>query len=265
MSSSGTLLLRASCTTNVVRGFSKSCYLYTKSPFERAIEDESLTQAIGLLSKLQVPYSYRKSSAKASYAVLVPFCHNEQKEPCLLLTQRSATMRTDRGMIAFPGGLQDESDTEDHVTTALRETHEEIGVDPSKIKTHGVGSCFSTRNNMGVIYPVVGRINLDFDSKDGGPFYLNRDEVQAVHLIPLKDLCDTNNWRYTRWKRPGTSMSIALPVYRDNLLNDNGIPRMWGITAVITHFVLSAILPQEYKFHFDILAPLVQSDVPEEA
>ena len=29
-------------------------------------------------------------------------------------------------MIAFPGGLQDESDTGDHVTTALRETHEEI-------------------------------------------------------------------------------------------------------------------------------------------
>lgn len=251
------LWMRQAITLSTNRCFSSSSGQQIKSPFEKALQKESLNEAVRLLSTLKIPYNYKRSSTKASYAVLVPLCYNKNQEPCLLLTQRSSTMRTDRGMIAFPGGLQDESDTGDHVTTALRETHEEIGVDPSKITTYGVLTGFATRNNLGVIHPVLGSIQLDFASSEG-PFYLNREEVEAVHLIPLHDLCRVENWRYTRWKRPGTNACIALPVYRDSLLNDNQAPRLWGITAVITHFVMSAILPDQYKFQYEILAHGVQ-------
>jgi 8-oxo-dGTP pyrophosphatase MutT (NUDIX family) len=227
------------------------------SPFEKAIEYESIKEAVNFLENLKIPINYRRSAIKSSYAVLVAFCRNKQGDPCLLYTQRSQTMRTDRGMISFPGGLQDETDTGDHITTALRETHEEIGVDPSRVIAHGVGAHFATRNNFGVIYPVLGSMNLDWSSNQ--PFYLNKEEVEAVHLIPLKDLCNTSNWRYTRWKRPGASHCIALPVYRDSILNDKTAPRLWGITGIITHFVMSAILPNEYKFDFEILSHITHT------
>ena len=160
--------------------------------------------------------------------------------------------------MSFPGGMQDQEDGGDHVKTALRETQEEIGVESCQIKVYGVGTCFSTQDRRGLIYPVVASVDLDFT---GDPFHLNREEVHDVHLIPLKDLCNFSCWRYTRWKRPGSDNSIALPVYRDIVLNDCNTPRLWGITALITHFVLMAVLPTEYRFQFDLFAPVVAKDV----
>lgn len=248
------LIYNSHCTIGSIRCCNTQ--VKSKSPFEEAIKHDKLNEAVTFLSKLKIPINYRSSATKTSYAVLVPFCRNRDGEPCLLYTQRSRMLRTDRGMLSFPGGLQDESDTGDHVTTALRETHEEIGVDPSRVIPHGVGTGFATRNNLGVLYPVIGSLNLDWSQSQ--PFHINKDEVEAVHLIPLKDLCNLNHWRYTRWKRHGASHAIALPVYRDSILNDKTAPRLWGITGIITHFVMNTILPNEYKFDFEIMSHITK-------
>jgi 8-oxo-dGTP pyrophosphatase MutT (NUDIX family) len=54
----------------------------------------------------------------------------EEPEPSLLFTERAATLRRHPGEVSFPGGLAEPEDA-GLVQTALRETHEEIGLDPA--------------------------------------------------------------------------------------------------------------------------------------
>jgi 8-oxo-dGTP pyrophosphatase MutT (NUDIX family) len=63
-------------------------------------------------------------------AVLVAL-FEEDGETHLILTRRSFEMRVHRGEIALPGGRSHED--ESLVETALREAHEEVGLDPSAV------------------------------------------------------------------------------------------------------------------------------------
>ena len=51
----------------------------------------------------------------------------------VLLTLRSKHLKSHPGQVSFPGGKQDPSDGGDDVLTALRETHEEVGLDYTAI------------------------------------------------------------------------------------------------------------------------------------
>ena len=50
----------------------------------------------------------------------------------VVLTERAHTLRTQPGDISFPGGKREPSDASD-AAAALRETHEEVGIDPATI------------------------------------------------------------------------------------------------------------------------------------
>ena len=63
-------------------------------------------------------------------AVLVPLFLNADGEPSVVLTRRREDLRRHPGEISFPGGRQDPEDT-NLSATALREAHEEIGLDPA--------------------------------------------------------------------------------------------------------------------------------------
>jgi 8-oxo-dGTP pyrophosphatase MutT (NUDIX family) len=64
-------------------------------------------------------------------AVLVLLAEQEGA-PDILMLERAADMRTHAGQPAFPGGAADPGDR-DSVATALREAHEEVGVDPGTV------------------------------------------------------------------------------------------------------------------------------------
>jgi 8-oxo-dGTP pyrophosphatase MutT (NUDIX family) len=89
-------------------------------------------------------------------AVLLPL-YGWPHEPGLVFTERRADMRRHAGEISFPGGRVDDADA-DLAATALREAHEEIGLDPSAVE---IGEQLPTAGTFVTgyrIHPFVGRI-----------------------------------------------------------------------------------------------------------
>ena len=150
-------------------------------------------------------------------SVLIPLVTRE--EPTLLLTQRNRHMNNHSGQIAFPGGKADASDT-DVVMTALRETHEEVGIEAAHIKVLGQLPVYVTGSAF-VVTPVVALI---------APTYLtqpNASEVEDVFEVPLSFLMNpANHYRQSYWFNGLQREWFSMPY------QDQGSERfIWGATA----------------------------------
>jgi 8-oxo-dGTP pyrophosphatase MutT (NUDIX family) len=117
-------------------------------------------------------------------AVLVPVIKRPEGLT-VLLTQRTAHLNDHAGQVSFPGGRCEENDASP-IFTALRETEEEIGLDPALIEVLGLLPEYRTGTGFSVT-PVVGLVRP--------PFELNPDsfEVAEVFETPLAFLLDPAN------------------------------------------------------------------------
>ncbi len=125
--------------------------------------------------------------------VLVPlFLRDGQLR--LILTKRSSALKHHPGQIAFPGGSVDPGDA-DVTAAALREAHEEIGLDPGNVDLLGATPEHETVTGFSVT-PVLGRIRAEFDPVP------EAGEVDEVFSVPLDHVLDPA--RYTvqsrRWR-----------------------------------------------------------------
>jgi 8-oxo-dGTP pyrophosphatase MutT (NUDIX family) len=100
----------------------------------------------------------------------------------LLFTRRTDTVLTHKGQISFPGGQQEEHDVET-VETALRESYEEIGLEPSSVTVLGELDDVFTSVSGFVITPVVGVVDGSVHDLRPAP-----DEVKSLLLVPLTTL-----------------------------------------------------------------------------
>jgi 8-oxo-dGTP pyrophosphatase MutT (NUDIX family) len=87
--------------------------------------------------------------------VLVPLV--ESPSPSLLFTLRTELVLHHKGEISFPGGVRHEEDP-DLMTTALRETEEELGIPPDAVEVLGALPPVHTMVSGYVIVPFVGRL-----------------------------------------------------------------------------------------------------------
>jgi 8-oxo-dGTP pyrophosphatase MutT (NUDIX family) len=118
-------------------------------------------------------------------AVLVAITEREQ--PGVLLTVRREHLRTHAGQIAFPGGRIDPSDA-DAAAAALREAHEEVGLQPSSVRVWGTADAYRTITGYEVV-PVLGTIAADL------PLAPHEEEVADWFEAPLAFLLDPANQR----------------------------------------------------------------------
>jgi 8-oxo-dGTP pyrophosphatase MutT (NUDIX family) len=117
-------------------------------------------------------------------AVLIPIIAHEP-EATVLLTLRKENMASHAGQVAFPGGKIDSED-EDEVAAALRETEEETGLAPSFVEPIGFLDAYLTRTNYRVV-PVVAIVMPGFHLRPAA------DEVAAVFEVPLRFLMSPEN------------------------------------------------------------------------
>lgn len=97
--------------------------------FENILSEENKTRFLKTLQKYELP-SLRKVTVSKDHrkaAVLVPLC-TVKGEPSIMFMVRSNKIHAHRGEVSFPGGMMDGTDL-DLITTALRETKEEIGLE----------------------------------------------------------------------------------------------------------------------------------------
>ena len=108
-------------------------------------------------------------------SVLVPLVMRER--PMVLLTERTTHLSTHSGQVAFPGGKQDDTDT-DAAHTALREAQEEIGLAPDLVEVIGTMPTYTTGTQF-IVTPVVALVNPDHK------LALNAFEVADAFEVPL--------------------------------------------------------------------------------
>ncbi|OBH90185.1 hypothetical protein A5678_13195 [Mycobacterium sp. E2733] len=119
----------------------------------------------------------------------------------VLLTERASGLRNYPGRLSFPGGAQDAADA-DPAGTALREAHEEIGLNPASVRILGLLPTFADPKGKFIVTPVLAWSACpDFT----GP--VSSGEVAAVHQVAIRDLSTTND----TGKRPGQAPSSGKP------------------------------------------------------
>jgi len=148
-------------------------------------------------------------------AVLVPVVDHPQ--PTVLLTLRNADLASHAGQIAFPGGKIDPGDPSP-VEAALREAHEEIGLEPSLVDPIGYLDLYFTFSGFRIL-PAVARVD------PGYRLTLNRAEVDEAFEVPLAFLMDAQNHAlHSRDWKGVIRRYYAMPF---------GERYIWGVTAGI--------------------------------
>ncbi len=133
----------------------------------------------------------------------------------VLLTRRSMQMRNHRGEISFPGGRLDPGETP--IETALREAHEEVGLDPSIPEVVGELPHLNTIVSRSYIVPVVSVLDHrpEVEPLTG--------EVDRVMWTPITEFSQPGTYRRERWGSP--PMDRPLHFFE---LDDETV---WGATA----------------------------------
>ena len=141
-----------------------------------------------------------------------------------VFTERRADLRRHAGEISFPGGRQDHPE-EDLRATALREAHEEIGLDPARVELVGALPPVGTFVTGYRIFPFVGLI------APGQSWRPQATEVEQVLEFTLADLMRGHEMQ--RLIRKG--VPIKTPTYTvDGHL-------VWGATARIVQSLLERL------------------------
>ena len=118
--------------------------------------------------------------ARAAVIVLVTHAP-DTGEGSVILTRRAKTLRRHAGQYALPGGRAEPGETA--IETALRECHEEVGLNPQTDHVIGVLDDFVTESGF-CITPVVACMNAAVVPTP------DPAEVERVFHIPLKELTD---------------------------------------------------------------------------
>jgi 8-oxo-dGTP pyrophosphatase MutT (NUDIX family) len=154
-------------------------------------------------------------------AVLMLFGPLDDGGEHVVLTERAHTLRSQPGDISFPGGKREPSDASD-ADAALRETQEEVGIDPDSIDVVGELPDIYLGPRQLVVTPVLG-----WWAEPGHVDGIDAREVHRAVQAPLSHLLD-----------PSARFTVTHPSgYRGPGFEVDGL-FVWGFTAGL----LSAVL-----------------------
>lgn len=152
---------------------------------------------------------------------------DESAQAHVVLTRRSSKLRSHAHQVSFPGGRIDPGELP--LQAALREAHEEVGLDPSSVQVIGELAQLHTVANPAPITPFVAAL-------PGRPtLHPNPAEVERAFTVPLVELLEPDVYHEELWMFPDDTERAMdfFELYGDTV---------WGATARMLRELLDLIL-----------------------
>jgi 8-oxo-dGTP pyrophosphatase MutT (NUDIX family) len=161
------------------------------------------------------PSDFDASQIRHAAGLLLLFPLDRQAH--LVLTVRAGTLGRHGGQVSLPGGVIDRGETIPQA--ALREAHEEIGLDPAGVRMLGALTPIEIRVSGFQLHPVVGAVDRRPALQPA------HGEVAKILEIPVERLADRSCIAMNTLTRDG--QTIVIPTFVVD-----GI-EIWGATAMI--------------------------------
>ena len=140
-----------------------------------------------------------------------------QGQPKVLLIRRSTRLSSHKGQIGFPGGRLEAGDVSPR-DTALRETFEEVGLDPGRVRVIGGVDPVPALDGS-LVYPIIATTDVAVDDLIANPA-----EVSEVFLVPAELLMAGNRQKFK---------FNLFGCWRHSFLYNCGAISVWGLSAEI--------------------------------
>ncbi len=161
---------------------------------------------------------------KTPAAVLVPLVRR-QAGMTVLFTRRNDRLAKHPGQISFPGGRLEAGESPE--LGALRETHEEVGIQPDLIQPLGRIADYFTITGYQVT-PIIGLVSPDHRLS------LQEDEVAEVFEVPVPFLLDIANYQRHPFELPGRKGHYLSITWQNRFI--------WGATAGMLMTLFTTLL-----------------------
>jgi 8-oxo-dGTP pyrophosphatase MutT (NUDIX family) len=168
--------------------------------------------------------SRKEAVAPKQASVAVHLFFTNPENPHLILIKRSVYDGAHSGQIAFPGGKTDEKD-KDLIHTALRESHEEIGLRTDESKLIGA---------LSPVYIPISNFNVQpflFLHFNSLALLAEDREVAEILTVPLSEIIEDKNINKREITLKDTNETIEVTGF---LLQENWV---WGASALILNEV----------------------------
>ncbi len=162
-------------------------------------------------------------------SVLVPITRHGAS-PEIILTRRTQNLSTHKGQVAFPGGRHDPEDLT-LLHTALRESHEEIGLPPEQVEVVAQLSDVISLHGLRVT-PFVGIVDPTV------ALVANPHELESIFKVPLTWFLQAEPIRRDAIKYK--ELNLSVPAYHYDV---QGLRyEIWGLSAIILVELLNLTL-----------------------
>ena len=170
------------------------------------------------LAKRLEDYQPKSSDEKLPQAAVLILCYEKEDDLFFIMTERSNSLPSHPGEVAFPGGKKEEQD-QNLMYTALREAAEEISINPDKVKILGNLDPLESRFGLSVT-PYIGVLGENFELQ------ANPDEVAEIFHLPLSFFKNEPPIKRGVTNFKGETFDTPVIIYENH--------EIWGLTLAFT-------------------------------